>query len=446
MTTRSTKSRGRGRAPHRRTKNTARRPHQSRTRRGNVRRGQSASRFSTPVMIAAAAIVLAVLAGVGYAVGFFNGATDTVDVARHIVYTAPTGNASSISLPAEVKADLQKVGLSHQKVALTRIDGDGSSSTSVIDLTARTGDSPSDPPITVDTRAIPKIDAKITGIESSLNTPATVGSQSLYTGMTRTDFTDVPTIVVSTGIDLAAPVDFRNLGWSVPASEIVDLVKKAGVQPALHGPVTFITVPTTGAQPQLGQAEKGYRNNTWRELFTAAGATSVRFIDAITTAPTATGPATAPVPTVGMPGTPIKPVTPPDDPTTVTCAIPGSYFVINTPTLIDPDQSVKDLTDCVTQAVSAGATFKLDGWTSYEGPLTADGKPAIDSPSNRTLSEQRVETIATLLTARFGVKPASITAKVAHGNTDQPYPSDPRSEKNRTVGITYTIPGASPRP
>jgi hypothetical protein len=391
------------------------------------------------VRLVAATAVLAVLAGVGYAAGVFKGVTDVVDVVRHLVYTAPTGNSSGLSLPSSVKADLQKVGLAHEKVAITRIEGDGSSSTTVVDLTARTGDSPSDPPITVDTRALPKINDKIAAIETSLNTPATSGAQSLYTGLTRTDFTSVPTIIVSTGVDLAAPVDFRSLAWSVPAAEIVDRVKKAGVQPALHGPVTFITVPTAGSQPQLGQAEKSYRNNTWRDLLLSAGATSVNFIDTDSTT-TVAGPDAPPVPTLGMPGTPIKPVTPTNDPTTVTCTIPGSYFVVNTPTLLDSDQTVKDLNDCVTKALTAGATFKLDGWTSYEGPLTADGKPAVDSPSNRTLSRQRVDAIATLLTTKFGVKESAITAKVPHGNTDQPYPNDPRSEKNRTVRITYTLP------
>ena len=40
------------------------------------------------MMIVAAAVVLAALAGVGYAAGIFKGVTDVVDVVRHIVYTA----------------------------------------------------------------------------------------------------------------------------------------------------------------------------------------------------------------------------------------------------------------------------------------------------------------------------------------------------------------------
>ncbi len=438
--------RGRSAATHHRRSRTISRPAQRRRSRGRRPTRGSVSRVSGLTGIAAALATLLALAGAAYYLGVFRGASSIVDVVRHIVYTAPTGNASALSLPTSVKVDLQKVGLAHEKVAVTRIESDGSSSTTVVDLTARTGDSPSDPPITVDTRALPKINDKIAAIESSLNSPATSGAQSLYTGLTRTGFTSVPTIIVSTGIDLASPVDFRSLAWSVPTAEIVDRVKDAGVQPALHGPVTFVTVPTAGAQPQLGQAEKDYRNNTWRDLLMAAGATSVTFVDPDTATIAVAGPAAAPVATLGMPGTPIRPVTPPNDPTTVTCTIPGSYFVANTPTLLDPDQTFKDLHDCVTKAVTARATFKLDGWTSYEGPLTADGKPAVDSPSNRTLSRKRVDAIATLLTNKFGVNKAAITAKVPHGNTDQPYPSDPRSEKNRTVQITYTIPRSTPTP
>lgn len=430
---------------HRRSRTRSHRSQMQRSRGGRPARG-SMSRVSGLTVIGAALATLLVLAGAAYYRGVFKDGPSIVDVVRHIVYTAPTGNASGLSLPSSVKVDLQRVGLEHEKVAVTRIEGDGSSSTTVVDLTARTGSSPSDPPITVDTRALPKINDKIAAIEESLNTPATSGSQSLYTGLTRTDFTGVPIIIVSTGIDLAAPVDFRSLAWSVPAAEIVDRVKKAGVQPALHGPVTFVTVPTAGAQPQLGQAEKDYRNNTWRDLLMSAGATSVSFIDPAITTTAVAGPAAAPVSTLGMPGTPIKPVTHPSDPTTVTCTIPGSYFVVNTPMLLNPDQTVKDLSGCVTKALSAGATFKLDGWTSYEGPLTPDGKPAVDSPSNRTLSRQRVDAIATLLTTKFGVKESAITAKVPHGNTDQPYPSDPRSEKNRTVQITYILSRSTPTP
>jgi len=74
--------------------------------------------------------------------------------------------------------------------------------------------------------------------------------------------------------------NFRSLQWSVPPRELVAEMKKADALPALHGPVTFVLVPAAGAQPQLEQAQKDYLKAVWTFLLTAAGATSVKFIDA----------------------------------------------------------------------------------------------------------------------------------------------------------------------
>jgi hypothetical protein len=99
---------------------------------------------------------------------------------------------------------------------------------------------------------------------------------------------------------------------------------------------------------------------------------------------------------------------------------------------------VQNLTPCITDALAAHATFALDGWTSYEGPLNADGKPEFDYAYNQTLSEQRVQTIASLLVNDLHVPQSAITHQVGHGNVDQPNP-DPRSAANRVVVITYTV-------
>ena len=250
----------------------------------------------------------------------------------------------------------------------------------------------------------------------------------------------MPTIIVSTGIDLTDPVDFRKLDWHTPASDIVAAVKTASTMPALHGPVTFVTVPVAGGQPQLGQAEKTYRNTTWKALLLAAGATTVTFVDPAT-ATTATGaPTAAPVPTIGMPTTPIVAVPDPEDPPSLTCSIPGSYFVVNTAELINPEQAVKNLAPCLTKAIEAQSTYRLAGWTSYVGPLTRAGRPAIDRPENRRLSRHRIDTIARFLIDNFDIDAAAITAKDAYGNTRQPYPKAPASPRNRVVTITFTLP------
>ena len=90
--------------------------------------------------------------------------------------------------------------------------------------------------------------------------------------------------------------------------EVVANVKKAGALPTLHGPVTFVLVPTAGPQPQLGQAQKNYLKSVWTSLLTAAGATSVRFIDATGTAASSGAPSAPTVPVPGLPVTPIPQV------------------------------------------------------------------------------------------------------------------------------------------
>jgi hypothetical protein len=126
----------------------------------------------------------------------------------------------------------------------------------------------------------------------------------------------------------------------------------------------------------------------------------------------------------------------------VTCTVPDSYFIFNTAELIDPGTAVRDLTPCIA-ALAAHATFALDGWTSYEGPLNADGKPEFNYAYNFTLSVARVQTIANLLVDYLGVPRSAITRMTGHGNVDQPNP-DPRSPANRVVVITYTVTSPTP--
>ena len=92
-----------------------------------------------------------------------------------------------------------------------------------------------------------------------------------------------------------------------PPEEVVANVRRAGALPALHGPVTFVIVPTAGPQPQLGHAQKNYLKALWTALLTAAGARSVTFIDANGTTASSGGPNAPIVPVPGLPGTPISP-------------------------------------------------------------------------------------------------------------------------------------------
>jgi hypothetical protein len=269
--------------------------------------------FGKAVMgaIVAAAVVLA---GTGYLVthlgirGAGAGTGGAGSIARQFIFTARTANDAPITLPDAVINNLLQIGLAHQSIALTRVDSAGNVSTSFIDMTPRTGSSSNDPAIEVTSRALADIDAKISAIETAINSPAaaTGGGQALYAGLTRTDFTGAPVTIVSSGLDLANPDNFRALKWSVPPEEVVANVRKAGALPALHGPVTFVIVPTAGPQPQLGHLQKNYLESVWRALLTAAGAPSVTFIDASGTTASSGGPSAPIIPVPGLPGTPIS--------------------------------------------------------------------------------------------------------------------------------------------
>jgi hypothetical protein len=396
-------------------------------------------------MAVAVALVVAVLATGGLRVIERNISHTTPSdppgaVADQVVYTARTANDAAIILPAAVQADLHQDGLAHQSIALIRVDYTGDVSPSVIDMTPRTGNSPTDAPLRVAGRVGPAIQAKISVIQTDVNSPAaaTGGGRALFAGLTRITFTDAPVIIISSGLDLANPDNFRTLDWSVAPSAVVAEVKKAGDLPALHGQVTFVLVPTAGPQQQLGQAQKNYIQAIWTALLKAAGATSVRFIDATgTTASSAVVPSAPTVPVPALVDTPIPQV--PAGNNKKTCTVSDGYFIFDTADLIDPAQTVQNLTPCITDALAARATFALDGWASYEGPLNADGQPEYNYPANQTLSDERVQTIASLLVNDLHVPQSAITHESGHGNVDQPDPGDPRSAANRVVVITYTV-------
>lgn len=416
---------------------------QSARRRGRYGRPARTSRWSFGKSLIAAIVVavVVVLALACYLV--IHRATRAASgppagtVARQFIYTAPTANDAMITFPDSVKNELLQIGLVHQSIALTRVDSAGNVSTSIIDMTPRTGNSDNDPVLKVTGRAIPVIDKKISAIEEAINSPATTGGQALYVGLTRTDFTGAAVTIISSGIDLANPDNFRSLQWSVPPGQLVAELKKASALPALHGPVTFVIVPTARPQPQLGQTQKSYLNDIWTSLLTAAGATSVTFIDATGTTASPGAPSAPTVAVPALPGTPIPQV--PEGKNTVTCTVPDTYFIFGTATLIDPAKTEQDLTPCINAALAAHATFALDGWASYQGPLNANGQPEFDYPYNLNLSKDRVRTIANVLINDLGVPSPAITRMTWHGNVNQPDPDDPHSPANQVVIITYTI-------
>jgi hypothetical protein len=446
-----TRDRGRSTARHQpprhRTYGSRRRPY----RRGHSRLGVHLGR-SLKTTLAAAAVVTVLAAVVVFLVGrgsMFHAirrapvaATSQASAADQLIYTARTANDAAIELPPEVQGELTKAGQAHQSVELVEVGYTGIASPSYVDMTPRTGNSPQDPVLKVGGRVTAAINAKVAGIQADVNSPAPgSGGRALFVGLTRTDFTSAPVTIISSGVDLSNPDNFRSLDWTVPPADVVAQVEKSGDMPSLHGPVTFVLVPTAGRQPQLAQAQKDYLEAVWTALLKAAGATSVTFIDA---EGATDGPAAPDAPTVQLPSVPNTPI-----PLvrakngSVTCTLPDSFFIFNTADLVDAAKTEQDLAPCVQAALADHATFMLDGWTSYEGPLNAEGRPETNYPWNQQLSDERVTVIATLLVDDLGVPRSDITRMSGHGNLDQPDPGQPRSAANRVVTITYTTKATS---
>lgn len=362
----------------------------------------------------------------------------TQALAGQVVYTARTANDAAVVLPPAVQDELMTAGKAHEIVELVKVGYTGVASPSYVDMTPRTTDSPAAPVLKIAGRITAAINAKVADIQASVNSPAAgPGGRALFVGLTRTDFTTAPVTIISTGVDLSNPDNFRSLNWTVPPADVVAQVEKSGDMPSLHGPVTFVLVPTAGRQPQLAQAQKDYLKAVWTALLKAAGATSVTWIDAEGITDGSAAPAAPTVNLPSVPGTPIPQV--PAGPGKVTCTLPDSFFIFKTPDLVDAARTEQDLAPCVKAALAASATFTLDGWTSYEGPLNADGKPETNYPWNQQLSDERVTAIATLLVNDLGVPRSDITRMTGHGNLDQPDPGQPRSAANRVVIIAYTI-------
>jgi hypothetical protein len=123
----------------------------------------------------------------------------------------------------------------------------------------------------------------------------------------------------------------------------------------------------------------------------------------------------------------------------VRCTLPASYFIFGKPRMVDPAATKRDLTPCVSTALTDHATFALDGWASYQGPLKVDGQPAFDYAYNRELSKARVQAVARLMVSDLHVPGSAITRLSWHGNLSLPDPGHPGSPANQVVIITYTI-------
>ena len=242
--------------------------------------------------------------------------------------------------------------------------------------------------------------------------------------------------IVSSGLDLADPDDFRVLNWTVSPAHVVADVKKSGDLPKLHGPVTFVLVPAAGPQPQLDQSQKDYLKDVWRALLTAAGATSVTFIDAARPRP---GPRLRVRQRSSVPGPPPTPIEP-----SARGSGPGDMHGACQLLRLQHRHADRPRADHAEPVPMhhQGASPPTPPSRSTGGRSTRDRSTPADGPQSITprtsrSAKKRVQAIADLLIDGLDVPRSDITRMTGHGNFDQPEP-DPRSAANRVVVITYT--------
>lgn len=362
--------------------------------------------------------------------------------AATLLYAAPTATQASVLLPMPVRTLLVNFGMNAQAINLVRVEPDGATSARNVDLTPRLDGRTDGPILKVEARAKEAISATLTGLEGEMNTPSSDSSgRAMYSGLLKSSFPqNKPVIIVSSVLDLAQPLDARDLGFGVTPSRVAEALVESGYVPAMTGAqVIFVVVPTSGDQPQLRAPETAYMKDLWNTVLTkGGGASSVEFIDAPDGgASRADGP-TPVVDLPELPGTPIKPTADPTEPKKTVCVVPSTtYFAYGTAELADEAKAAKALKPCIDKALAAGAELAVDAWTSYEGPLDKDGRPAQNPKRDVALAQARAQRVTKLLIEHLRVPRDRITATTGHGSADQPFPDNPRSSRNRVVTISY---------
>lgn len=345
-----------------------------------------------------------------------------------IVYTAPTANQGAIRIDGAARTMIEQAGLAHQAVRLVRVDGNGTVSSSSVDLTPRVDGKPDGEPLKVQDRAAEEIARTITKLEDQLNEKSsTVAGQALFAGLSRARIdTSRPVFIFSSGLDTTDPVDFRKLAFDVAPASLVQDLKTAGELPALRGAaITFVVLAESGPQPALRRPQSVYRETLWSGLLRAAGAPTVRFDypDAAPSSSTLAAPAvTIPPP----PGTPV-PAKPTRVPGEKTCTLSAAtYFASDQAVLLDRRATLRALAACV-KTIGPATRVSVEGHTS-----ATTKRP--NNPVAVRLSTQRAQVVTGLL-VQLGVARNRIDTK-GYGNANQPFPT-PSDPRNRCVVVRF---------
>jgi len=331
-----------------------------------------------------------------------------------LLFTGVNSTTGLVRFDQSMTTYIRNLANAHAKVRVVGINGDGAVLIDQIqDLTPRL---PNGEEIKVPKRAEAATADTVLALEDLMHTtPATAPGEGLALGMATLTITSPQLVIVSPGLDSQDPLDFQDLGWDVKPHEVA-----AAVAPeitSLEGTsVTFVVVPSAGAQQPLRPAQREYREDLWRALFKSAGAEEVNFLYPSGDAPPAGVPAGAPIDVPPPPSTPV-PSTP------ETCVVDTStYFRPNRAVLIDRAATRRALNACA-DAIGPDSTATVVGHTSGTN----------DNAFTKALSLARAQRVKELLVS-LGVPAAHITTR-GDSSRHQPYPN-PSDVRNRAVIVT----------
>lgn len=232
-----------------------------------------------------------------------------------------------------------------------------------------------------------------------------------------------PVWVFSPLLDTRAPLDFRELAFDEPPTDVIKAVKKAKALPDLKGrSVNFVLNPVAGDQAKPTDLQNGYLHAVWEGLANAAGAKQIEFFDGTGTTP---GQGMGPVIDVPQPDA----VNTTTEGSEVVCTLPTpALFVINTPKLIDRGKTLEGLKKCLAKAPQ-NYRITVEGRTS--------GDPANNGKGTVELSKQRATAVAVLL--RDLKVPAKSIYKVVGFGRSKPLVQPPSDARNRAVVVRFEV-------
>ncbi|MGX1612651.1 OmpA family protein [Micromonospora chalcea] len=247
-------------------------------------------------------------------------------------------------------------------------------------------------------------------------------------------------VLADSGLQTTAPLDFRDGALlAAEPTEVTTFLKKHRLLPELNGRVVVLVGigDTVAPQPTFDQRTHNNLIAIWKAVATEAGARCVAVFDG----PGANRPRSGQLPAV-------TPVSPPPEPTPVTCGqtvLPNSGkvgFLPDRAVFVDPAAARSALAELAPTMTGGNQRIDLIGTTATDG--TREGR--------RRLSLERAEAVKKIL-VELGVPAVRITTKGVGTEWDGHVPDLDRNgvlipgpaAKNRSVVVRLYCPSGTTR-